>query len=177
MAWGALLGAGLQAGGSALTAHLGRRAADRAMMGARTLRRSAYQDTVFDLRKAGLNPILAFGRGPNPTGFPPMARVPEFGQGLASTALSAAKIKSELKILERQEELIKQQGLKVEAERRNILSDPKKALFRTLLDPETRARALKKLQLTVDGVDTFGKKFQNVISEQWRSAAERWRNR
>ncbi len=174
MGWGAILGAGLQIGAGALTKHYAATAARKAFRRAREFRQTAYQDTVLDLRKAGLNPILAFGKGPTTSGMPHQARVPDIAQGLTSSALAAGKMRSELKILQAQAELVRQQSLKTEAERRNILSDPKKKLFRTLFDPETREKAMKSLKLTVDGVDTVGEKVRRLMSEQWRAVAERF---
>lgn len=72
------LGAALQqqeyAANSAATAmNFEKEQADLAYARQRELRQTAYQDTVQDLRKAGLNPILAFGNGANSTSSVAMA--------------------------------------------------------------------------------------------------------
>ncbi len=97
---GAILGAGaLSIAGSGISAAIKSKAAKTAFKRARKFRQTAYQDTVRDLRLAGLNPILAFGRGPTAgTTFAP-AQVPEFGQGLSTTALSAMKVRSEISVM------------------------------------------------------------------------------
>ncbi len=177
MAWGAIAGAGLNITGGLLTKHYAATAARKAFRRFRESRRTAYQDTVFDLEQAGLNKILAFGQGPTNVAMPPQARVPDLAQGLTSSALAAAKLRAELKLLRAQSGLVDEQGKKTEAERRNILTDPKKAFFRNILEgaPST-AEVRKKLELLVEDlpVERYGKKLREYLSERWRSVGKRF---
>jgi len=45
----------------------------------KNMRRTAYQDTMEDMRKAGLNPILAYRQGPTTSGQATQAMTPKFG--------------------------------------------------------------------------------------------------
>ncbi len=99
MAGGAIAGGVLSLVGAGVSAAISAKAAKTAFKRARKFRRSAYQDTVFDLRAAGLNPILAFGRGPTAgTTFAP-ARVPDFAQGVSASAVGLSKLRAELDLL------------------------------------------------------------------------------
>ncbi len=66
----------------------------------RKMRQLAYQDTMEDMRKAGLNPILAYQRGPTAgAGSVSLAQSPQFGQigaGIAS-GIQAGAAKSQAK--------------------------------------------------------------------------------
>ncbi len=100
-----MAGAGLAAGalgivGAGISAAISAKAARTSFKRAVKFRRSAYQDTVYSLRQAGLNPILAFGKGPVSGTTFGQARVPDFAQGIASSAIGVSKVRAELKLLE-----------------------------------------------------------------------------
>lgn len=68
MAWGALAGAAIGAGGNSLNTLwqtlAGFKSASRYKSAVRHLRRREYQDMIFSMREAGLNPMLASGATP-----------------------------------------------------------------------------------------------------------------
>ena len=64
---------------------------------------SAYQRAMADMRKAGLNPILAGKLGPASTPAGAMAKIPDIGQSFAqgmSTAFQGEKLSSEISKLD-----------------------------------------------------------------------------
>lgn len=58
---------------------------------ARTMRQTAYQDTVQDLQAAGLNPMLAYSNGPTSGNMPPMQN-----KGLQAAQTTSAQSAGEL---------------------------------------------------------------------------------
>ncbi len=140
--------------------------------------KNRFQWMVDDLRAAGLNPILAVrgGLSAQMGG----SGIASFGGGgsAGTTALSAMKFASEIDVLRAQAEALRASAGKHTAETRNILTDPRKALSRTLLepmlDPVRRQKIFKSLKLSVDeikarpGLDDFFK-------DQWQSTADRWK--
>jgi len=56
------------------------------------MRGSAYQATMEDMRKAGLNPILAYQRGPTPSGQGSVAKMPDFGQVMSMGMQAGAAV-------------------------------------------------------------------------------------
>jgi len=81
---GGVIGAGIAASESDKQARKQRRFIER-------MRKTAYQDTMEDMRKAGLNPILAYKTGPTPIGSAAMGVTPDFGQALASGVTAGTK--------------------------------------------------------------------------------------
>lgn len=97
MAWAAGVAQGLSdVGSTAATAIMGEEARDWA----EKMRRTAYQVTVKDMAKAGLNPMLAYSHGPTPTtGVPPPLASFDIGGDIGQaigTAKQAAQVKAEV---------------------------------------------------------------------------------
>lgn len=107
MAFSALLGGALSAGGDLLGARLGRGAASTGAKKAKKLYMRRYQLTMDDMRRAGLNPILAYqgigGQPPNVAA----AKVPNMMQGMVSSAVAAGRAANEIKLLKSQHERTK----------------------------------------------------------------------
>ncbi len=127
--------------------------------------KNKYQWQVADLLAAGLNPILGYANPP-PIGPSPLATGGSGGGDASIVAL--AKVRSETDLLRAQTSAVTAAGAKTVAETRNILTDPKKAFFRSVLE----GKPVKKLTLSVD---SFQKQLGSVMSEQWQNAAERWK--
>jgi len=97
-AGGALVGGLIGLGATALSAGYARRAATTAYRRQKDFRSTAYQATMADMREAGLNPMLAFSKGPTSGGAVPMARQVDFS-GIAGSARRGATLVQELKNL------------------------------------------------------------------------------
>ncbi len=138
--------------------------------------KNKYQWEVADLIAAGLNPILGYTKGGPPIG---PAGIPSVGgEGLAASAISAIKAKSELELLEatadRQtsEAVLARSRAHLEAQRSKKVSLEVKefpikpsGVARRLFSPEAR-----------EGVRNFLQKVGNVpnwIRESMKNAAER----
>lgn len=78
------------------------RQAQNAREFAREYRQSAYQDTVADLRAAGLNPLLAVGRGATPGIATGIADQKSVAPNLGNTARQLTKLARENKLLANQ---------------------------------------------------------------------------
>lgn len=84
--------------GSVISGLFKKSAAKKAYKRTRKLRRSAYQDTMGDMAKAGLNPILAYKQGATNATTVNMAQVPDFGEALSrgtQAGVATAKEKRE----------------------------------------------------------------------------------
>lgn len=84
--------------GSVISGLFKKSAAKKAYKRTRKLRRSAYQDTMGDMAKAGLNPILAYKQGATTASPVNMAQVPDYGEALSKgvqAGVATAKEKRE----------------------------------------------------------------------------------
>lgn len=89
-------GAGLFS--SALQYRLNKRAAERDRGWKERMSNSQYQRSMADMRKAGLNPILAYQQGGAGTPSAGMEKPTDVGQ-VVSTALQAARLNKELEVM------------------------------------------------------------------------------
>ena len=80
-----IIGAGITSAVSSHEAHKQRQWAEKMM-------KRAYQYTMQDMRKAGLNPILAYKTGPTNVGGGSMAHTPDFGSAASADVNSAKEI-------------------------------------------------------------------------------------
>lgn len=119
-----------------------KKAAKKARQFAKMMSNTAWRRSVHDLKAAGLNPMLAYGKGPASSPSVSAAQVPDFG-GMAGTAtknyLTAVRQKQELKNLVATESLTDAQTAKeVEQTRVNKntadLGAPKAAAFESFMD-------------------------------------------
>lgn len=93
---GAVTGGALSFGGSALSAKLAREEAKKNRAFQERMRNTAYQAAMADMRKGGLNPILAYQRGGANTPQGSQALIPDFGKSgtaMAQAAVGGANVK------------------------------------------------------------------------------------
>lgn len=93
------------------------RAARKARQWAEYMRSTAYQTTVEDLRRAGLNPALAYTKGETGTPSGPQASVPDIDRASLSEGFArASSTAKQMKLLEEQAGLLTAQRRKAEVE-------------------------------------------------------------
>jgi len=85
---GAVISGGLQIAGSAISGKRAQKEAKRNRRFQERMSNTAYQRTMDDMRKAGLNPILAYKMGGATTPGGSMAQIPDLGKA-AGTAVQA----------------------------------------------------------------------------------------
>ncbi len=135
--------------------------------------KNRHQWEVDDLRAAGLNPILSATKGPPSMGSPALMQIPAGGS--VTAAYRAGKLwEAELDLLRAQATATRAGAGKATAETRNILSDPKRALFRTLVEPmlntAQRKEIFKRLELSVEDI-----KARPGARDLWNEMQERWK--
>ncbi len=125
MVMAAALGAGIGAAGgiagSGLSAALSAKEAKKQRKWQEKMRSTAYQATMKDMGLAGLNPILAYSKGPTSAGTGAMARVPDMGNALGSGAQKGAQ--TALAMASTAKEAATAKNLEYDAERKKVLSD------------------------------------------------------
>jgi hypothetical protein len=109
---------------------------------------TAYQRAMQDMRKAGLNPMLAYMRGGASTPGGASAVMRNVAEGAASSARQAAVLKQELSNLRATEAHIWQQNAESRERRTTMLYDQDlKARQKRLLDEQ-----IKQVKLTLPGM-------------------------
>lgn len=107
--------------GTAITASLNNAEAAKSRGFAKEMRATAYQTTMKDMKRAGLNPILAYKQGATSLQTANQAVMPDFGgsfsQGMAAgTGAKDAESKRDLRDLQKDTEIMKVQALQGQTE-------------------------------------------------------------
>lgn len=76
---------------------------------------TAYQRSMADMRKAGLNPMLAYMQGGASTPGGAMPQVSDVISPAVSSAMSMMRMKADLKLIKRQTDTTQQKGLESQA--------------------------------------------------------------
>ncbi len=114
----------------------------------RRARGEAYQITMADMRKAGLNPILAYQRGPTGGGQVSLAQSPNFGNigaGISAGAQAGAATQqagSAKKVRGEQGKLFRQQGVAADAAAALSIATAEGVRFENVLKKEQADWAL-----------------------------------
>ena len=114
MGWGEFAGAGASLLGAGLTEGLSAYKMKKAYKYQRKLRKNMYQDTMFSMREAGLNPILAYKQGA-PTGAVPPTAGADFagaGRDAVNSALAVKMQRKQRNLLVEQTMAASEQGRK-----------------------------------------------------------------
>lgn len=107
-------------GGSLVEGLFGMQQADDARDFLSAQRATAYQVATRDMKKAGLNPILAYGSGGGaPTTSAPMAQTPNVSQGI-NNALALRKQAAEIAAIQAAANVSNEQARKLAAEKRIV---------------------------------------------------------
>lgn len=97
MVWSAVIGGGLGLAGSIYQAETARKAAREQMAFQERMANTAYQRAVEDMRKAGLNPMLAFMKGGAATPAGASWQPPNFAEAVVSSALQSAQAREAIR--------------------------------------------------------------------------------
>lgn len=116
----AIIGGGLNLLGNLFGGSQSRANAREQMRFQERMRDTAYQAAVKDLRKAGLNPMLAYQQGGADVPGGALAATPEYGD-VGSSAVSARRTGAEVQLLKQQAFATNAQGLKSGAEAETVL--------------------------------------------------------
>lgn len=110
--WGALIGAGATLLANKNSNDQSEQNTAQSYQNTRDLRQTAYQDTVNDLKNAGLNPMLAYQNSATPAAAMPVAQNRPVTDGVANSAMSIAQLSN----VEAQNDLLEAQAKKAIAE-------------------------------------------------------------
>ena len=100
--WGAAIAAGASILGGAQGNRAARREAQRNRNFQERMRNTAWQASVADMEAAGINPALAYSKGPAATPGGSMAPQEDILSGGVSSAMQATRMKKELRLLDQQ---------------------------------------------------------------------------
>lgn len=114
--WDAVIGGGLGLAGSIHQAETGRKIAREQMRFQERMANTAYQRAVEDMKKAGLNPMLAYMKGGADTPSGASWNPPNHGEALVSSAVQSAQAKEAIKNMRAQNENLQAQNDKIRSE-------------------------------------------------------------
>lgn len=168
---GALLGGALGAIGSGVSSAFQAREAKKDRSFQERMSSTAYQRSMADMRKAGLNPILAYQKGGASTPGGAQARIGDLGQAGVAGIASAVQLKRaqhEINLLRMQRldtEASAQQRLaqsrKTNIERRLLETELPSATAKQEFDKSKTGETLRKIRRIKDAVNPFSKALGN----------------
>lgn len=169
MAWGSLFGGLIGAGGNSLSTMwqtiAGFKNADRQKSAIRHLRRREYQDMVFSMRRAGLNPMLATGATP---GHSAVSAIPVASSDLGNALSKGMQAASTAKDVDRKVSLTPYEKAILKAEEDLRIVEKGGAL----VTAERTAAERDKIRADIENIPRMGALLEAQAIQQGASAKE-----